>query len=543
MPPTESLETAPDPVIDAPIFSEVGGERARWQGTHWFEIGVLAAVAILARVVLWLLQPVAWWFPDTGDYIDTFGWKPHSNNRGPALAWLWHVGGLLNYTERNVVLLQAVLGVISVILLYDLLRRIVSRRRAFVAALVWSVFPLALVFERTLMPESPCASLLIVSLWLATIGFCAPWERWKVIPLVGATFTLSLVALIISSLELGCAAVAVLFLVIAWRRTAGRRGSLRGLVARGSLLLAMVVAFAVPAAAVAAENQQAFGTLALHPVSGTYLFAHWAPLVSCRQENGLTRLARGSVHQLCGEPFTSLPGYNTQDIWDRGTPINRSLGERPDFGATQSQLTHLAEQAMLAHPGAVIWQVSKSFFYQLVMTPFNDIWQYSNGYGWWKAARRDSHGASLAAWEHWWGNDAPRAQSRVPLFQSITQLSYRWPQYLLWVLFLSLLIRAATWMLARARRLSPGSTNVTAGPRPSPAGGSWRAQPRLTVVVASSIMIVGSSLSIAVAAFPVFRYPLTVVPAMLVLLAVAVPSFNRTATVIRRGRRAAPPGR
>jgi len=240
----------------------------------------LAVVAVLARLVLWLIEPGAWWFPDTGDYIDTFGWKPHSDNRGAVLSWLWHIGVGFDYTQRNVILLQTVLGVISVILLFDLLRRIVSRRRAYVVALVWSVFPLNLLFERTVMPEGPCAALLIFALWLATVGFSAPWENWRLIPLTGATLVLSLVGLIIPSLGLGCGVVTVLFVILAWRRTTSRHGSYRGLVTRASLVSALVVAFLVPAAAVAIENQRTFGTFTLHPVSGTYLFSRWAPLVS-----------------------------------------------------------------------------------------------------------------------------------------------------------------------------------------------------------------------------------------------------------------------
>jgi hypothetical protein len=306
----------------------------------------------------------------------------------------------------------------------------------------------------------------------------------------------------------------------------------------------MVIVFLVPAAAVAIENQRTFGTFSLHPVTGTYLFARWAPLVSCHEDDkGLTRLASGSLHQLCGEPFASLPGENTQDIWDRGTPIIKTLGEGRNFPATQSQLAHLAEHAMLSHPGAVVSQVSKSLFSQLVMPPFNDLWQYDNGYGWYQAIRRHSHGADLADWEHWFGADAPRAPSKMPVFQAIAQFTYRSPQYLLWVLLLFLLIRAATRIRTRLRRPSfPGPVSLVDGARdPRADGVSWRAQPRLTVVAASSMLILGSSLSIAVAGFPVFRYPVTVVPAMLVLLAVAYP-FHRGSPVTPRGRHAAPPG-
>jgi hypothetical protein len=287
---------------------------------------------------------------------------------------------------------------------------------------------------------------------------------------------------------------------------------------------------------VAIENQRAFGTFSLNPVSGTYLFAHWAPLVSCDQGKGLNRVARGSVNQLCGEPFKRLPGYNTQDIWEVGTPINGSLAERRDLDTTQSQLTHVAEQAMLSHPGAVAAQISKSLFWQLVMPPFNDLWQYNNGNGWYRAIRGHSNRTNTANWQHWFGSDAPTSKSRLPVFQAIAQFTYRWPQYLLWLLALFLLIRGAA-LLRRHRRPSPSDPPRMVGgssdARPAE-DGSWSSQPRLAVVLASSILIVGSWLAIAFAAFPVFRYPVTVVPAMLVLLAVAMPEWSTGVT--RRAR-------
>ena len=225
--PAESLETAPDPVHRRlRSDKEEGDEGPRWFLRPGPDVVLLVSVAIIARVFLWLLQPAAWYFSDSGDYIATFGWKPYSDNRSPALSWLWHIGTAFDYTERSVVLLQMALGVISVIALFDLLRRMVSRRRAFVVALAWAVFPLALVFERTLMPESVCSVLFILFLWLTTVAFLSPSERWRAIPAIGATFVLSLIFVIIPSLELACVVIAVMLFVVAWLGTSSAARSL-----------------------------------------------------------------------------------------------------------------------------------------------------------------------------------------------------------------------------------------------------------------------------------------------------------------------------
>ena len=546
--PAESLETAPGPVHRRlRSDKEEGDEGPRWFLRPGPDVVLLVSVAIIARVFLWLLQPAAWYFSDSGDYIATFGWKPYSDNRSPALSWLWHIGTAFDYTERSVVLLQMALGVISVIALFDLLRRMVSRRRAFVVALAWAVFPLALVFERTLMPESVCSVLFILFLWLTTVAFLSPSERWRAIPAIGATFVLSLIFVIIPSLELACVVIAVMLFVVAWHGTSARRGHW-GLAARGSLVVAMVVAFLLPVAAVTIENKETFGVVSLHPVSGTELFARWAPLVSCRQASGLTPLVKGSVHEECRKPFTSVPGENIDAIWKPRTPLNLSLEPFRDIGATQGQLTRLAEQAMLSHPGAVLAQVSESLFYQLFMPPYNDIYQYNNGNSWMRVSRRHSSADTAADWRNWWGSSATRGRSRVSLFQTIAQASYRWPQFLLWALLLALVVRAIARTPGRSRRTSDVEDLSTARAEPE----TWTVQPRLAVVAASSILIVGSFLAVALAGFPVFRYQVTLVPATLVLLAFATqfhpndrrvagePGPRRVAPLTHRGQHAAP---
>ena len=117
--------------------------------------------------------------------------------------------------------------------------------------------------------------------------------------------------------------------------------------------------------------------------------------------------------------------------------------------------------------------------------------------------------------------------------ETIGQLSYRWPQFLLWALFGALIVRAASRLLRRDRfRQSEDVDTSVVGAEQR----AWNEQPRLAVVTAASILIVGSMVSIAVSGLPVFRYKVTLVPMMLVLLAVAMPT-----TVSRRGRDATPP--
>ena len=138
--------------------------------------------------------------------------------------------------------------------------------------------------------------------------------------------------------------------------------------------------------------------------------------------------------------------------------------------------------------------------------------------------------------------------ARVSLFQTIAQASYRWPQFLLWALLLALVVRAIARTPGRSRRTSDVEDLSTARAEPE----TWTVQPRLAVVAASSILIVGSFLAVALAGFPVFRYQVTLVPATLVLLAFATqfhpndrrvagePGPRRVAPLTHRGQHAAP---
>ena len=89
------------------------------------------------------------------------------------------------------------------------------------------------------------------------------------------------------------------------------------------------------------------------------------------------------------------------------------------------------------------------------------------------------------------------------------------PQLLLWTAMLIALLRAIFWALAEFRRRSEGVERPRLGRAPP--------SDRVSIAVLGSLLVVTSLLSVAVGTYPVFRYWSPVVPAILVLVALAIP--------------------
>ena len=397
---------------------------------------VLTFVSILFRIVFTILQQGTWYFGDSFCYllpklltnpIYTSGCPSHPL----AIAWVWKIGSFGLMTENSVILFQSTLSITSILLLYDLIKTYSSEESAFTISLLWATFPLGLIFERTIMTESVCTSLLIILLWVVHKISLTKKSRLRIICLFSASGILGTLAVVRPQLEFSAAFVFLFLLVLFHKKNRALTSSKLTRCLTVPLLIVASIICLYPVNAMASYNKKVFNTYSLDPSSGSFVFARWLPLINCEQKPYFTSVTSSAVAYACGKKFPSNPGISLQDAIFSSpldplsvtatfqTPsVNKLLGK------TESQLISLTMTAVLTHPLQVTQQVGASIIHQLFYAPVRDTYDYTNGSNlFFKPLPKTM--------QTWFNGQTDRKYSSLPYFARIVNITYRWPQYML----------------------------------------------------------------------------------------------------------------
>jgi 4-amino-4-deoxy-L-arabinose transferase-like glycosyltransferase len=477
---------------------------------------IVAAVAIGVRYVVEILAPTTFYFADSVDYITGNSAPMHP----PTITYLWRIGTLGLDSERSVVVLQSILGVLATLLLLSLLLRLVRRGIAIILALVFSLLPQQLFQERAIMTYAMEGFLVTLIFFLiakamrsTTAGVTSVW-------LLLATASTGLAAAVRPAFELP-AVLLTLFIVGMW--LLGSRGS-RALTRDGRWVIA---AGAVCAALVcplwlANVYHDRFGVWSDSPVSGTVLFARFAPLVGCNVPKGSTAITAESVQQVCGLRFADPPGDAVVSQMWGSYPLHRTqYWFEPAWGKTELQIRSMAIDGIRGRPFSALYQVGDEVLWQLSRTPVSDLVGYSNGWpllappaATWQAKELE---VLKFPSQSWFGNSKGRSRYAPTPLKSIVGATLFLPQTFLWLSMLLLLAAIAQGIRRRRRR----------GARPLRA--RWHSLrndamrfERLCIGVASLIVIGGSVLVTAVAAPPIWSYWVPLMPGMVLLVALCI---------------------
>ena len=99
----------------------------------------LGIYSVALRIFIDILRPGAVYFPDSYDYVySSEHFFSPSALHPPTVGWIWRIGTLGFLNERNVLIFQGVLGVISVLLLYQLLIQILKKTPSLVISIIYS---------------------------------------------------------------------------------------------------------------------------------------------------------------------------------------------------------------------------------------------------------------------------------------------------------------------------------------------------------------------------------------------------------------------
>ena len=470
---------------------------------------IIEIAAIVLRTWMWATEAGVWYFPDSNIYIYAHQFPVYASSRPGAISTLWYDVTFGVFDARALVVAQFIAGLIAVAMIYDLLRRLVHRYAALAGGLIFALFPMIAIYERTVMAEAFALDFLVAGFWTLAVSFMARswWIRLPAIILALGSFGVA--AVLRSALVIPTIAVIVVGSVVWLVREQGRR--LQPLVV-GRSLAALVLGgllFAAPLEAQMNTAQTAVGLHTLNPLTGSFLAARWTKILPCTSEKATLRLVKRSLKQLCRDKrFTErVPGYSMNLVWYAKTPIGKTVFVNHHFAQTQQELQAIAMKAIEQHPGFVASSMAAVVVNELFSTPYLDAVDYNNGYKLFAYSSYRHHPAVLK--EFMQVNVKP-AKGTNRLLQSMAISTARWPQYLFWVVLAGLLVRSAWWLQGVLRR-----TRHTVTRDPEQSAYLWG---RWAMVSAAWIFLFSHVLGIAFSAFAVFRYNLMLLPSLMILL-------------------------
>ncbi|MDX6660089.1 MAG: hypothetical protein QOJ55_911, partial [Solirubrobacteraceae bacterium] len=234
-----------DPDVGAPAFA--GGERLRARVAAIPRprpelVGLLVLAAVL---YLWALDQNGWaneyysaavrsmstsWHNFFYDSFDPSGVM--TVDKPPLGLWVQALSvRVFGYHPLSMLIPQALMGVASVALLYDLVRRRFGRTAGFVGGLVLALTPMTVAISRHNNPDAMLILCCVAALWFVVRGLEDGRTRWLV--LAGVSVGLGFEA------KMAAALLIVPALVAAWMWVAprGRLAALRQLLAGGAAML------------------------------------------------------------------------------------------------------------------------------------------------------------------------------------------------------------------------------------------------------------------------------------------------------------------
>jgi hypothetical protein len=472
----------------------------------YLAVGLVAAVA---QVVAIATAPRALYFPDSYCYVS---WS-YCPNHSPNVSLLWQVMTLGVMTEVAVLTLQALLVVAGSLLLTGALRKLAPTWVAVAAGCLFAAYPMNLLLERVLMPETLQTFFLVLFLFAASRSFTTPTLRRQLAFGALGMVALGLLASVHASVLVAALLAAGAFAAALALRLR-RRGHLSSVPRLVGALAVAGLLVVLPIVPVSVRMHSTFGTWSPNPTSGTYLAATWAPLLSCPTATSPTDpLAREMLGDLCRiRTFTPMPGLDQQVLFTEpwnpawlafsgstpiGTPITKAT-----FRQTQAAMSQAAIDGILSHPLRFGHEVARSLWWQAVgplappFPPFHE----------WLGPPVDQVGyptisSFLAGAKH----GGPPDEDHVLV--AVANHTDRLAQALLWTAALGGLVRVGL-ALRRRRRGRPFRLEASA---------------RVALGLLATALTAAALLTVAIGGHPAGRYTVASVPPLLVLCALVVP--------------------
>lgn len=490
-------------------------ERPRRPGPDplWYVVGGGAA---LVRIALGLLLPVT---PYSGDSwcLLHLGASPLCASHPPTISWIWRALTLGVFTQTSVLVLQGVLGVLGALVLFALLRRVADRRLAAAAALLVAATPVELFMERSIMTEAIETLLLLVALWLAMGALRSKRRSVAHGYVAAATVVLGIDAAIHAAIALTVVVLTILLVGLTiWRQASARTPGSTGLLVLVPVVAA--VALLVPSLPMAARYESTFGTFSTQAMAGTYLAASWAPLLDCPAPAGSQPVVAAFYAVACTHhDFGDPPGVVAKLMWAPSLSFLRTApapSQRRAYARAQAALEAAALSGIAHRPASFLSEVGRSLWSQVAArSSTRALHVYSTGWPHWKAAQGAS-GPTARATRSWFGGVVPSATRPSHDLASAVRMTDWLPQVVLWLAGLGGLVRA---VFAWRRRRDEADRE--------PSRGWWRRPPadRVCLGLMSAAIVATGLLAWAVGSWPIFRLWAPLLPAVVILAALAVP--------------------
>ena len=476
---------------------------------------VVAVVAISVRLGLGLGVGLT---PYSGDSwcLLHLGGVPLCASHPPTISWLWRILTLGTFTQGSVLLLQGVLGVLGALVQFSVLRRGADRRLAAAAALLVAVMPVELFMERAIMTEAVETFLLLAALWLGMWALRASSRASALGRLAATALVLGIDAAIHAAIAPTVVALLMLLVgLVAWRQVVSQAsGSVVLLVLTPIVAVLLLVAPSVP---MGLRYHSTFGTYSTQAMAGTYMAASWAPLLDCpappRSQPAVQDFyAVACTHRGFGDP----PGIVTKLMWAPSLSFLRTEpgpAQRAAFVRAQSALASAALAGIAHHPTVFLHEMVRALGAQMTVPPTTRaLHVYSTGRPRWEAAQRGTSPAATAV-RQWFGRAVPSASRPSPDLSTAVRMTDALPQVLLWLAGLSGVIR----LVLALRRRRAAEPLERAG---------WRHRPpsdRVSLGLLCVVIVVTGLLAWAFGSWPIFRLWSPLVPAIAILVVLAVP--------------------
>ena len=497
--------------------------RARRVDGAWLLVGL---VAVSARLLVAAVFPVVPYSGDSWCLVD-FGWAPLCASHAPAIAGLWRVLTLGSMTESHVLALQAVLGVVSTLLLFAIARRVLRRGIAVAVTLVFSLMPVELFLERSVMTEVTATLLFVAATLLGVLALGARRAASAMVLVAAGSGLLGLASAVHASVGLAALGLAVVMLVLVAQRQLS--GGARRLVVLG-LAAVTIVGLVLPAVPTALRFERVFGTATTQAMGGTYLAARWAPLLDCPAPAGSPTPVADFYAVACRQHgFGDPPGIATKLMWDPSLSFLRSpppADQRAEFARSQATLRKAAISGILHHPIRFSGQMAESLLYELFRPATTQALHVdADAAGELRLAQATSP-AAVRSVEAWLGGKTPSGKPTSPDLRRLVSATNQATQVLLW---LAMAGGAARFILAlrRSRRRQ----------RRLLGAGWWREPPaeRVVVGLASVVVVTGTLVSWSLGTWPIFRMWEPMLPFVVLLLGLCWPAGDRRRAEVELG--------
>ena len=413
------------------------------------------------------------------------------------MGWIWRIGTLGFLNERNVLIFQGVLGVISVLLLYQLLIQILKKTPSLVISIIYSSLPIVLFTERSFLSEEVSVVIVLASLLTAlnAISKSNPKsaENWLWVSL----FCFGLLSIIRTVFQLFSLIAAFVVLIIFIKNSEAESFCNRIKKTGLTVVVAVLLASTAPLAMLI-YNKNHYGVASINPGSGAVFAARYGPLLECHNFENKTSVAERAILQACSQQFTSVPGSTLSILWYGS--LNEALSVRPQFSENIKGISDAAKEALLSHPIQVIQQIGKGTVFQLFDSPVNSLPMYWTGNGW----PKNLTGIAEIP-KNWFSREVEKPLRAIPLGGAV-QSTIRLPQ---WILYCAGIL--GIYNLTR-RRMKHSKSFLDQN------------QTRVLIGLLSGALISSSIFIIAATGLPGFRYWTPLIPDEILVLALAMPN-------------------